>query len=232
MELRTVPAGPFRMGEDDEAHDCDLPYEYRIGRYPVTVAQYREYRKDGGWGAANQSMIRVSWQDALDFCGWLEKRWRKLGLLKEGWRVTLPSEAEWEKAARGTDGREYPWEGGFDPDRANTREAEVGEVSAVGCFPGSASPYGCEEMSGNVWGWTRSLWGEDGENPFFGYPYAREDGREDLSAPSKVLRVVRGGSCFSDSRDARCAYRRRFVPFLRYDNLGFRVAVLPFSSGL
>jgi iron(II)-dependent oxidoreductase len=208
MELRTVPAGSFRMGED-ELHDCDLPYEYRIGRYPVTVAQYREFQKDGGWGGANQPVTAVNWQEALEFCDWLAERWRKAGRLEEGWRVTLPSEAEWEKAARGTDGRQYPWEGGFDPDRANTREAEVGEISSVGCFPGGASPYGCEEMSGNVWEWTRDLL------------------KEDSAGFSRTLHVARGGSCSNGSRSARCGFRVGRATFSRGIGMGFRVVVLP-----
>ena len=232
MELRTVPAGPFRMGEEAEVHECDLPYEYRIGRYPVTVAQYREYRKDGGWGAANQPVTGVIWSEALSFCGWLEERWRKARHLEEGLRVTLPSEAEWEKAARGTDGRQYPWVGRFRFDRANTRETKIDGVSAVGCFPGGASPYGCEEMSGNVWEWTRSLWGESAFEPSFGYPYERGDGREDLAASSEVLRVLRGGAFFDNFWGVRCASRYRFLPSRRSDLVGFRVAVvLPFFSG-
>lgn len=169
MEFRTIPAGPFRMGSEDgdpdgypnerPAHDCDLPYEYRIGRYPVTVAQFREYVEatrnqpgdpDSLRGPGNQPVRWVNWSDALDFCRWVEERWKKSGLLSEGWTVTLPSEAEWEKAARGVEARQYPWGGEFDPDLANTQESGIGEVSAVGCFPGGVGPYGCEEMSGNL----------------------------------------------------------------------------------
>lgn len=251
MELRTVPAGPFRMGSEENdpqsfeferpAHDCDLPYEYRIGRYPVTVAQFREYVEATGEtpedpdslrDPGNQPAVWVSWGEALAFCRWLEDRWRHEGRLPEGWSVSLPSEAEWEKAARGTDGRSYPWGDDFDPDRANTLEAKVGEVSAVGCFPGGASPWGCEEMSGNVWEWTRSLWGTEPLKPKFRYPYEGQDGRENLEAPSQFLRVVRGGSDFSGSGDVRCAFRLRLVPVDRDDDIGFRVVVLPFSSGL
>jgi formylglycine-generating enzyme required for sulfatase activity len=251
MELCTVAAGWFRMGseENDEeghpderpAHDCDLPYEYRIGRYPVTVAQYREYVKATGKqpedpgslrGAANQPVVWLSWFEGLGFCRWLEGRWRETGRLPAGWSVNLPSEAEWEKAARDSDGRRYPWGDVFDRERANSAETEIDAVSAAGCFPGGASPCGCEEMSGNVWEWTRSLWGEKPSPPARGYPYVREDGREDLTASSEVLRVVRGGSCFYDSGDARCACRFWYVPILRDDHLGFRVVVLPFSSGL
>jgi formylglycine-generating enzyme required for sulfatase activity len=243
MELCTVAAGRFRMGseEDDEegfsderpAHDCELPYEYRIGRYPVTVAQYREYVQATGVkpedpdslrGAANAPVVRVSWFEALGFCRWLEGHWREAGRLPAGWRVRLPSEAEWEKAARGSDGRRYPWGHDFDQDRANVHENEVGEVSAVGCFPGGASPCGCEEMSGNVWEWTRS-----GNK---GYPYVATDGREDLESSSQFLRVLRGGSCFTNSGYARCAFRSRDVPVSRNSLVGFRVGVVPFSSDL
>lgn len=232
MELCTVPAGPFRMGELNEAHNCDIPYEYRIGRYPVTMAQYWEFRKDGRWGTANQPMTRVSWEDALAFCGWLEERWRKAGLLEEGWRVTLPSEAEWEKAARGTDERTYPWGGASEDDynRANLLETNIDGLSAVGCFSSGTSPFGCEEMSGNVWEWTRSLWGKERMKPFFGYPYERKDGREDLTADPEILRVVRGGSAFLPGNYARSSNRYRYEPSFLYLDCGFRIAALPYSS--
>ncbi len=240
MELRIVTAGPFRMGSEKDdpeghmaelpAHDCDLPYEYRIGRYPVTVTQFREYVDETGErpedpdalsSPGNQPVVRVSWYEALGFCRWLEGGWRKEGRLPKGWSISLPSEAEWEKAARGTDGRKYPWGDDFDPDRANTLEGKIEDVSAVGCFPGGASPWGCEEMSGNVWEWTRSV-----EKA---YPYVRTDGREDLKASSQSFRVARGGSCFFDFEAAYCACRHWLEPDDR-DDIGFRFVVLPFSS--
>ena len=243
MEFRAVPAGPFRMGSEEDdpqgynfekpAHDCDLPYEYRIGRYPVTVAQFRQYvdatgeqpgDPDSLRGPGNGPVVLVSWPEALAFCRWLECRWREEGRLPKGWSVNLSSEAEWEKAARGDDGRRYPWGDDFDPDLANTSESEVEEVSAVGCFPGGVSPWGCEEMSGNVWEWTRSFWKAN---------YHEEgDGREIREESSQPLRVVRGGSFFYDSGLVRCACRIRSEPDDRCVNVGFRVVVLPFSSGL
>jgi formylglycine-generating enzyme required for sulfatase activity len=224
-------------GDDPEgiserpAHDCDLTYEYQIGRYPVTAAQFWEYVEANGEPLQDPNSLRrpsnypialVNWFEALAFCRWLERRWREEGRWPEGWSVSLPSEAEWEKAARGTDGRKYPWGDKFDPELANTREVKVANVSAVGCFPGGASLWGCEEMSGNVWEWTRSL---DKK-----YPYVRGDGREDLEAPAQHLRIVRGGSCFHASWLARCAYRSRYLPVTSFADLGFRVVVLPFFS--
>jgi formylglycine-generating enzyme required for sulfatase activity len=244
MKFCTVPAGPFRMGSEEDdpkgfeqerpAHDCDLPYEYRIGRYPVTVAQFREYVEATGdspefpdslRGPRNCPVIWVNWSEALAFCRWLAGCWRKQGRLPEGCSVGLPSEAEWEKAARGTDGRSYPWGNDFDPDRANVDdESWIGEVSAVGSFPGGASPFGCEEMSGNVWEWTRST--------FDKYPYVRTADREDLEASARRVCVLRGGSFINNARSARCASRLWLESGSSLYNIGFRVVMLPFSSGL
>jgi formylglycine-generating enzyme required for sulfatase activity len=250
-----IPAGPFLMGSDpkrdkdaekDEQpqHTVELP-TYYMARYPVTVAQFRRFVEQSGYqptgedrlrGLDTHPVVNVTWYDAMEYCQWLTKELRAsprtppdlAQLLAAGGCVTLPSEAEWEKAARGTDERIYPWEGEFDPNKANTRETGINGTSAVGCFPQGASPYEVLDMVGNVWEWTRSLWGEDWQKPTFGYPYNPTDARrEDLSAPNNVLRVLRGCAFWFDQRRARCAFRCGNVPHLRYDFRGFRVVVLP-----
>jgi formylglycine-generating enzyme required for sulfatase activity len=211
----------------------------------VTVAQFQAFLEDTGnkWantasgqGLLNHPVVAVSWHDAISYCQWLTDRLKEwegtpkplaTQLRQEGWRVTLPSEAEWEKAARGWDSRIYPWGDEFDLSGANTEETGIGGTSTVGSFPRGASPYGCLDMAGNVWEWTRSLWGKDVSDPEFRYPYDPGDGREDLAAPDSMCRVMRGGAFFFDLRFVRCAFRGWDYPDGHDGNIGFRVVMLP-----
>lgn len=233
MELRDVPKGKFLMGEGTERHEVEIPYPFQIGRFPVTVAQFREAVEARGVELedslglsrpANQPMTSVSWHEAWSFCAWLTGKWREEGRIGRDWEVRLPTEAEWEKAARGPEGRQYPWGDEFEAERVNAKEAGIGQPSAVGCFPGGESPFRCEEMSGNVWEWTLSL-EED-------YPYRFRDRREIIEDNSNMSRVVRGGSFFSSSRRVRCACRNGSAPDDRNDYVGFRVVLALFSSEL
>src|SRR5262249_33052406 len=116
----------------------------------------------------------------------------------------------------------------FDPDKANTAETEIGGTSTVGCFPRGKSPYEVLDLSGNVWEWTRRLWGKDIREPEFTYPYDPTDRRQErLTAPNSAYRVLRGGAFWNDRRLARCAVRYWYDPASVYDNVGFRVVVLP-----
>jgi formylglycine-generating enzyme required for sulfatase activity len=209
--------------------DYERPYEWREGSYPSQ--------------RANQPVVLVTWYDALEYCRWLTEKLRSWEgtpeplahlLRNESWIVTLPSEAQWEKAARSDDGRVFPWGDEFDPAKCNMDETGIGDPSAVGMFVGGASPYGVLDLSGNVWEWTRSLWGEDWEKPSFKYRYDPADGRENLDAPDSVLRVLRGGAFGYDAGDVRCAYRLRYYPYGFLRDYGFRVVLVSpgFPSGL
>jgi len=234
-----VPPGPFLMGSaegrDPQASDAELPQHevtlpgYWIGRYPVTVAQFRAFVEASGHrpaepgslkGPDDHPVVQVTWYDALSFCHWLSER--------AGLPVTLPSEAEWEKAARGTDGRIYPW-GDEPPDEGRCNFGDrVGGATPVGRYsPQGDSPYGCADMAGNVWEWTRSLWGSDWGKPEFGYPYDPGDGREDLEAGQGVLRVLRGGAFDYAAWVVRCAFRYWKYPDLRLRYYGFRLVASP-----
>lgn len=210
IELIRIPAGPFLYGEDKQT--IDLP-DFWIGRYPVTNAQYKRFldanpkqrvpyanddwakpynwdqsRRDFPAGKGDHPVVLVSWHDVLAFCDWA-------GLI-------LPSEQQWDKAARGTDGRIYPWGDEWVDGRANTSEAGTGGTTPVGRYsPLSDSPYGCADMAGNVWEWTASWYD------------ASQSGR-----------VLRGGSWNDLRRFARVAFRNLNSPDFANYYFGFRVA--------
>lgn len=203
-----VPAGPFLMGDDygrDEGHTVHLK-SYYIGKYAVTNRDYARFMEDRGrmWNAPlskeDHPVVNVSWLDAMDYAAWA--------------RVRLPTEAEWEKAARGTDGRIYPW-GNKEPDEKHCNyNRNVDQTTPVGIYSDGASPYGCLDMAGNVWEWTSSLYEE--------YPYDARDGRENPTTSGS--RVLRGGSFQDDSYNLCCAFRDWYdLVGIRSDRIGFRI---------
>ncbi len=180
----------------------------------------------------NHPAVGITWYEALAFTRWLTEQMHASDRLPRDWEIRLPSEAEWEKGARGSDGRLFPWGNDAEPQRANDEQSGIGHTSAVGCFPSGASPYGVEEMSGNIWEWTRSLWGTDYQKPDFGYPYDPTDGREEIKASKQKLRILRGGSWYEETDAVGCGFRDWDYPFCRYYHFGFRVVASPSTSGL
>jgi len=247
-----IPSGLFQMGGDEYGderpiHSADLSSFY-IARYPVTVAQFQAFADTADFEPGNDNALQdpasrpvryVNWYEALAYCDWLTetlKVWEQTPKalaerLARGWRFTLSTEAQWEKAARGKDGRTYPWGEGVDPGKANYRDTGMGDTSVVGCFPGGKSPFGVEDMSGNIWEWTRSLWGKNAFEPEFKYPYNPIDGRENLEASDDYRRVVRGGAFLNDDGGVRCAYRGSGGPHDRDNYSGFRVVFSPSPTG-
>ena len=208
----------------------DLPSFY-IGRYEVTVAQFGAFVEETGYRANDEAfraapdhpVAAVSWSDALAYARWLEttlSEWAgtppELGqLLRDGWRISLPTEAEWEKAARGSDGRVYPWGNVPRRDRANYGGRST---APVGSFECPECPFGLHDMSGNVWELTRS--------PYQAYPYDESDDRENLEA--EALWVMRGGSFSDPEQNIRTTTRGGVDPGVRQASIGFRLALTRF----
>ncbi len=206
-------------------------------------------RFTGPFGLPNHPVVGVTWYEAVAFARWLEVHWRERGLVPENWRVSLPTEAQWEKAARGglkvlerlavltvdevpkyvvsdvsvdneNAARKYPWGDKSDSEKMNIEDAGIGTTSTPGCFPTGKSSCGCEDMSGNVWEWTRSERRE--------YPYDPKDGREDAGLfTTDTWLSNRGGAYYWDEDRARCGFRDGNLPSLHNQIVGFRILLSP-----
>ena len=201
---------------------------FLISRFETTVAQFDAFVQATQFqvdpttvsGSPDQPVTNVTWPEALAYAGWLEQQLRESELtpariqqmLNSGARVILPSEAEWEKAARGTDGRVFPWGTQASTQFANFDSNAVRAVGAVAC---TECAHGLADMSGNVWELTRS--------PFQDYPYDSTDDRSNLSADA--LWVMRGGSYSDAINNIRTAVRGGVDPGVRNDSIGFRLVI-------
>ena len=240
---------------DDEAYDdeyhqprqINMPHSYLMTRYPVTVVQYAlflesdsEQQRPEEWidqlTHPNQPVTGVTWKNATAWCAWATQQlpqWAQqsqadllVGFLKNGECVVrLPTEAEWENAARGSDARRYPWgNNDWDSEKALLKNKEIKWPAAVGLFPEGVTKgqaWTLFDMTGNVFEWTLSKWQA--------YPYSNDKGvidpgRNDLT-DSRDRRVVRGGAFYDYPRLGRCASRYYYPPDYGYRFIGFRVIV-------
>lgn len=237
-ELVWVPAGSFAMGtsveevkafiaarndwsadwfaDEQPKHQVELS-GYWIYKYPVTVAQYRRFCQETKreipelpeWITDDRPIVNVTWFDAADYAKWAGAR--------------LPTEAEWERAARGTDNRAYPWGNAWDVEKCNNysdTNAKGGgfqgkQTSPVGAYPACASPYGVQDMAGNVWEWCADWYAPDA--------YAKSAAKDPKGPATGTLRVLRGGAWGSSSISVRTACRHADSPDATYhDDGGFR----------
>ena len=217
-EMVLVPGGEFTIGADGGNPDygpgrvINLP-TFEIDKFEVTNDAFAQFVADTGYvtfaerelnqnwqdyatNKGNHPVVKVTWNDAVAYCAWAGKR--------------LPTEEEWEKAARGSDGRVYPWGSEFDAAMANVKATGLGGTAAVGSFPGD-SPYGAKDMAGNVWEWTDSWFkaypGSTSTNQYFG----------------ERFRVTRGGARFEEGDQVTTYNRNAGLPDITAnDDVGFR----------
>ncbi|MEO8037779.1 MAG: SUMF1/EgtB/PvdO family nonheme iron enzyme [Betaproteobacteria bacterium] len=215
-----IPAGSFVMGDDEESPRRELFLDsFHIDRFEVTTARFARFlaatgsvRPPDGWEELDLArggelpVVGVDWNDAAAYCKWVGRR--------------LPTDAEWEKAARGTDGRRYPW--GNDPptpERANFQnsspDAYDGGLSKVGSHPAGRSPFGVEDLAGNVGEWVADWYSER-------FPTA--DVRNPQGPDSGTTRVIRGGGRYEPAERLMATKRYSGSPDLRADDIGFRCA--------
>lgn len=184
-----IPNGEFKSGRGGHDLNVKKVKTFYIDKYEVTNAQFKKFRKEWDFpkGKENAPAIEVSYFDVEEYCKSVGKK--------------VPTALEWEKAARGTDGRIYPWGNDFDPKKANTLESKIRGTTTVGSYPDGKSPYGVLDMSGNVWEWV-DAW----------------------SSEEKQYRLVMGGSFFDNKTKATVFSTLQSIEDDMHTYIGFRCA--------
>jgi formylglycine-generating enzyme required for sulfatase activity len=228
MKFMQVAAGEFTMGNTDTespdnerpAHKVRLSQSFWIAQTPVTNSQYEQFDPDHrqrrpAWSGDDHPVVCVNWIEAAAFCLWLSQR--------DGREYRLPTEAQWEYAARGSDERIFPWGNFWDPKRCNSADESAGmsQTTPVKQFAEGASPFGILDMVGNVWEWCAD---------WFAPGYGSEAAQNNPAGPSSGKdRVCRGGSWMNHAYSCRTTMRARRPPDFSDNYIGFRVACV---SGL
>ncbi|MCX6018406.1 MAG: SUMF1/EgtB/PvdO family nonheme iron enzyme [Chloroflexi bacterium] len=233
------------FAQERPRHPQTIASDFLMARFPVTVAQWAQFRgvpdgyanvtwfeglavsathRDSAMAPAfdepDHPVQNVSWYEAMAFCRWLTVQWRESVRISAAQVVRLPSEAEWERAARGPTGgqdlyQRWAWGNTLTPQHANYVASDIGRTVAVGSHPhGRVPDWGVEDMIGNVWEWTSTKWVDDYEG------YVPQD-----EAAGGENRVLRGGAWYFDHPLARCAFRGSDAPNYRNYRIGFRVVV-------
>ena len=244
-EMVEIPSGEFLMGSEPRdgvpdyetpQHLVDLP-TYQIGKFPITNQQYEFFLNDNeeveppaSWigkksptGKEYHPVVNVSWFDAVKYCRWLHE--------KTGRAYRLPTEAEWEKAARGTDGRLYTWsELEWEPAASHIDAQDTTSLFAIDDTKQPArekgrSPYGCHDMLGNAEEWTSTQWGKNPLKNCFPYPFKQDTRQEQNNIPTAVYAflICRGGSFTSNQIEIRCSARTFDAPHSKVSWRGFRI---------
>jgi formylglycine-generating enzyme required for sulfatase activity len=229
-----IPSGKFQQGSENGKNNEGPARSaylggYWIGKYEVTFDQYDQFCEeqgiikpdDEGWGREGNPVINISWLDAMAYCRWLSN---KIGI-----NFNLPTESHWEKAARGTDGRMYPWGNSLPSDkkanyadrgtnfemRSSTANDKSNYTTPVGSYPEGSSPYGLLDMAGNVYELCLDLYSSS---------YSSSSLKKNSREPKKgTYRVLRGGSWYGISRCLRTTFRTSAKPTSRYFHIGFRL---------
>jgi len=223
VEMVYVPEGEFIMGsermpDESPAHAAYMKKAFYIDKYEVTNERYEKFIKETGhrkpinWitgtypeGKGKHPVVFVNWVDAFDYCKWAGKR--------------LPTEAEWEKAARGEDGRSFPWGDALDPKKANMPISKIGDTTPIGSFEAGKSPYGAYDMAGNVYEWV--------EDWYYLYQNSRAKGRDFQKYAGEKNKILKGGSwydclAYECGLSAFTSNRAFFDPSIRNNSFGFR----------
>lgn len=255
IELKRIPTGPFMMGskltndlakpDERPQHSVNINYDYWMARFPITNSQFADYvewtKNDFTWSYKWKSkldhpVVNIKMKDASRYCFWLTERYKNE--LPDGLVFRVPTEAEWEKAARGALSYEWPWGNEFDKAKANCRENLSRDTSPVGMYsPVGDSPFGISDMAGNVWEWTLSRWEE--------YPYNNDVNIESQSFLGNYGNYVLRGGSYRDKgsfirtttrttfsaiesaflRDSFVAWINTPISLFFYDTIGFRIVL-------